>query len=123
MRQSGILGLLLVLLATTQLTFGQQTKQQQLEAQKKQLREEIKQINNLLFSSRKQKTTVLSDVEELSFKIDRMEQLVRLTNQQINGLTQQIQVNQKTIEKLRKELKTIRPVSHCHNIQLSASRI
>ena len=57
MRQSGILGLLLVLLATTQLTFGQQTKQQQLEAQKKQLREEIKQINNLLFSSRKQKTT------------------------------------------------------------------
>jgi hypothetical protein len=35
MRQSGILGLLLVLLATTQLTFGQQTKQQQLEAQKK----------------------------------------------------------------------------------------
>ena len=108
MRQMGIFGFWLLLFATTHLAFGQQTKQQQLEAQKQQLREEIKQINNLLFSSRKKKTSVLSDVEELSFKIDRMEQLVRLTNQQINGLTQQIQVNQKTIEKLRKELKTIK---------------
>lgn len=106
--QIRIIGFWALLLLSLNMSFGQQTQQQKLEAQKKQLREEIKQINTLLFSNQKKKSSVLSDVEELSFKISRMEQLVRLTNQQINGLTQKIQINQKTIEKLRAELKSIK---------------
>ncbi|MDG2491263.1 MAG: peptidoglycan DD-metalloendopeptidase family protein [Flavobacteriaceae bacterium] len=87
---------------------GQDKRQKNLENQRKQLQEEIKQINKLLFSNEKQKKTVLTEVEDLTLKIDVRARLIRVTNEQANRLTQQINVNQRSIDRLRKELKTLK---------------
>jgi len=87
---------------------GQDKRQKNLQNQRKQLQEEIKQINKLLFSNEKQKKTVLTEVEDLTLKIDVRARLIRVTNEQANRLTQQINVNQRSIDRLRKELKTLK---------------
>ena len=50
------------------------------------------------------KAAVFSDVENLSYKIERKQELIKLTNQQINLLNQEIEDNTKSIEKLEKDL-------------------
>ncbi len=88
--------------------WAQNDRQKQLEAQRIQLRNEIKQINNLLSTSRQQKSATLEELEEVNLRIDRITQLVKITNQQINLLTQRIRVNEREIGELRKELKQLK---------------
>jgi septal ring factor EnvC (AmiA/AmiB activator) len=88
--------------------YAQDERQQNLENQRKRLQQEIKQINKLLFSNEKQKKSVLTEVEDLSLKIDVRRRLIRVTNEQANRLTQQINVNQRTIDRQRKELEALK---------------
>ena len=88
--------------------YSQDERQQNLENQRKRLQQEIKQINKLLFSNEKQKKSVLTEVEDLSLKIDVRRRLIRVTNEQANRLTQQINVNQRTIDRQRKELEALK---------------
>ena len=88
--------------------YGQDERQQNLENQRKRLQQEIKQINKLLFSNEKQKKSVLTEVEDLSLKIDVRRRLIRVTNEQANRLTQQINVNQRSIDRQRKELEALK---------------
>ena len=53
-----------------------QDKKAALEAQKKQLQQEIVQINALLKSSAKKRANVLTEVETVQLKIDRHELLL-----------------------------------------------
>ena len=62
----------------------------------------------MLFSNEKQKKSVLTEVEDLSLKIDVRRRLIRVTNEQANRLTQQINVNQRTIDRQRKELEALK---------------
>ena len=75
------------------LGFSQKNKKEQLELKRTQIKKEIKFINELLFSNKKKKKAVYSDIENLSFKIQRKEELVKLTNQQINLLDGEIKQN------------------------------
>ncbi len=84
------------------------SRQKALEAQKKRLEQEIKQINTLLFDNSLKEKTVLSQVEDLELKISVRSQLVKVNNQQANLLTHQINVNQREITELRSELKTLK---------------
>ncbi len=43
-------------------------------------------------------------LKTLSYKIERKQELIKLTNQQINLLNQEIEDNTKSIEKLEKDL-------------------
>ena len=79
-------------------------RQKTLEKQKKLLQAEIKQINTLLFNNSKREKSILSQVEDLDVKISVRTELVKVNNQQANLLTQQINVNQRDITNLRKEL-------------------
>ena len=88
--------------------YAQDERQQNLENQRKRLQQEIKQINKLLFSNEKQKKSVLTEVEDLSLKIGVRRRLIRVTNEQANRLTQQINVNQRTIDRQRKELEALK---------------
>ena len=88
--------------------YAQDERQQNLENQRKRLQQEIKQINKLLFSNEKQKKSVLTEVEDLSLKIDVRRRLIRVTKEQANRLTQQINVNQRTIDRQRKELEALK---------------
>ena len=85
-----------------------QDKKAALEAQKKQLQQEIVQINTLLKSSAKKRANVLTEVETVQLKIDRQDALIRLTNRQINRLNQEIGLNLRNIETLRAELTVLK---------------
>lgn len=102
-----------VLLAATallcgHLALGQNKEQQDLEAKKEQLENEIREINRLLFAEQKQKGSVLDQVEALDQKINRQQQLIRVTNQQSNLLNRQINTNIRNISKLRADLETLK---------------
>ena len=85
-----------------------QDKQDELEKEKKQLEGEIKKINLLLFSSIKQKKSLITEVEELSIKINLREKLIIINNKQANILTGKISANEKRIEDLEEELKILK---------------
>ncbi|MBT8275623.1 MAG: peptidoglycan DD-metalloendopeptidase family protein [Bacteroidia bacterium] len=87
---------------------GQSKKQQELEAKRQAILEEIKQINTLLFKTRGEKKSVLTQVEDLDQRIRATENLIRVTNQQANLLTREINDNLNKIEALREELKALK---------------
>jgi septal ring factor EnvC (AmiA/AmiB activator) len=88
--------------------YGQTGEQKALEARKEQLENEIREINRLLFAERKQKGSVLDQMEALNQKINRQQQLIRVTNQQSNLLNRQINANIRQITKLREDLETLK---------------
>ena len=100
------LSVLFLLLLT--LAWGQNNRQAKLEAQRKQLRAEIKQITTLLFTNKKQKKNALTEVENLAVRISLRQRLIKVTNEEANRLTQQISVNQRTITLQEKELKDLK---------------
>lgn len=100
-------------LAGLALMFGlvvcaQTREQQDLEAKKEQLESEIREINRLLFAEQKQKGSVLDQMEALDQKINRQQQLIRVTNQQSNLLNRQINANIRNISKLREDLEVLK---------------
>ena len=101
-----ILSIFFFLLLT--IAWGQNNRQAKLEAQRKQLRAEIKQINTLLFTNKKQKKNALTEVEDLAVKISLRQRLIKVTNEEANRLIQQISVNQRTITRQEKELKDLK---------------
>ena len=106
MRKKAILLLLVFCISLS--VFAQDSRQKKLEAQRKQLEQEIKQINTLLFSNTKKKKSALTEVEDLAVKINLRQRLIRVTNEEANRLTQQINVNQRTIDRQRKELQVLK---------------
>ncbi len=74
--------------------FSQTNNREKLEIKRLELQNEIKKINELLFSNKRKKAADYSDIENLSLKIQRKEELVKLTNQQINLLNNLIEKNQ-----------------------------
>ena len=73
--------------------FAQKSKRLELEARRVQIQKEIKNINEMLFDNKKKKAMAFSDIENLTYKILRKEELVKLTNQQINLLDKEIKLN------------------------------
>lgn len=88
--------------------YGQTNEQRELEEKKEQLQKEIESINRLLFAEKKQKGTVLDQMEVLDQKINVRQQLIRVTNQQANLLNRQINANIRNIGNLRDDLKTLK---------------
>lgn len=87
---------------------AQSKKQQELEAKRQAILQEIQQINTLLFKTRGEKKSVLTQVEDLDQRIKATENLIRVTNQQANLLTREINDNLNKIELLRAELKVLK---------------
>lgn len=87
---------------------AQSKKQQELEEKRQRILSEIKQINTLLFKTRGEKKSVLAEVEDLEQRISARENLIRVTNQQANLLTREINNNLNSIEQLRNELGTLK---------------
>jgi septal ring factor EnvC (AmiA/AmiB activator) len=83
---------------------AQTDEQKALEEKRQQLQEEIAEINRLLFAERKEKGTILDQMEALDQRITVRQQLIRVTNQQSNLLTRQINTNIRSIGQLRKDL-------------------
>ena len=87
---------------------AQTNEQKQLEAKRERLQQEIDEINRLMFAEKKQKGTILDQLEVLDQKINVRQQLIRVTNQQSNLLSRQINVNIRNITKLRQDLDVLK---------------
>ncbi|MDG1763266.1 MAG: peptidoglycan DD-metalloendopeptidase family protein [Flavobacteriaceae bacterium] len=108
MRKILLLVLLFSLGTETVLSQTSAKRQQELEAQRLRLKKEIKQINNLLFSNKKTRKNVVTEVEDLQVKLNVREELIKVTNAQVNLLTRKINLNQRNISSQRKELEELK---------------
>ncbi|MFL2590620.1 MAG: murein hydrolase activator EnvC family protein [Flavobacteriaceae bacterium] len=86
------------------LCLSQQETQKRLEKEKAKLAREIKQINSILFSNNTKKKSVFDELQDLGIKIQVRNKLIMVTNQEINFISKQININQRDIEFLRVEV-------------------
>lgn len=100
--------ILLILCLQPIVSFSQSDKQKALEAERIQLQKEITQINSLLFSNKKKEKSVLNMVEDLNYKVRVRQNLIKITNEQANLLTREINDNQNQISSLRSQLKQLK---------------
>ena len=86
--------------------FAQKISNQQKELEEKRLRlkNEIKQINTLLFSNTKIRKNAIIQVEDIQVKLNVRSELIKITNQQANLLNRRITINERNILNQRKEL-------------------
>ena len=87
---------------------AQSQRQQELEEKRRELQQEIREITKLLFAGKKEKKSVVSVVEDLNYKISVRKNLIRITNQQANLLTREINANQDEISTRRVKLKALK---------------
>ncbi|MBT8260412.1 MAG: peptidoglycan DD-metalloendopeptidase family protein [Flavobacteriaceae bacterium] len=101
----------LVIVIAMFIAFGAQAqskKQQELEERRQELKKEISQLNNLLFKGKKEQKSVLTNVDNLDYKVSVLKNLISITNQQANLLTREINENQKKISLNRDKLKLLK---------------
>lgn len=87
---------------------AQSQKQKELESKRQSILKEIQQINTLLFTKKKEEKTIISTVEDLNYKVNVRRNLIKVTNDQANLLTREINANQKQISSLRDQLKYLK---------------
>lgn len=87
---------------------AQNQRQQELEGRRRELQKEIKQITALLFASKKERKSIINTVDDLSYKISVRKNLIRITNQQANLLTREINFNENKILDKQNKLKILK---------------
>ena len=91
---------LIYLFVVSPSSYAQNSKIKELENKRIQLKKEIKQINGLLIDNNKQTKMAYGDLENISIKINRNQDLIKITNQQINLLTTRISNNKEKVNEL-----------------------
>lgn len=87
---------------------SQNNKQKELETRRQELRREIQKINALRLENKSKEKSQLSLIEDFNHKINVLNNLIKVTNQQANLITREINSNQKKISELRDELKQLK---------------
>ena len=87
---------------------AQSTKIKDLENKRIQLKKEIKEINGLLIDNTKQAKMAYGDLENISIKINRNQDLIKINNQQINLLTSTIVKNERKVNQLKKDVDKVK---------------
>ncbi|MCC1485599.1 murein hydrolase activator EnvC family protein [Winogradskyella immobilis] len=98
----------LFMLFSGSMLVAQSQKLKNLEAQRTQKLREIRQINSLLLSGKKEEQSIVTLVENYNYKINVRKNLIKITNDQANQLTREINTNQKEITSLRTQLKELK---------------
>jgi septal ring factor EnvC (AmiA/AmiB activator) len=88
--------------------FSQNNKQKELESRRQELRREIQKINALRAENKSKEKSELSLIEDFNYKISVLSNLIKVTNQQANIVTREINSNQKRITDLRAELEQLK---------------
>ncbi|MHA7841682.1 MAG: murein hydrolase activator EnvC family protein [Winogradskyella sp.] len=87
---------------------AQSDKQKKLEAQRQQILKEIKQFQAFLLGKKKEEKSEITLIEDLNYKVRRRQNLIRITNEQANLLTREINTNQQEITSLRAQLQELK---------------
>lgn len=90
------------------LGFSQTQTREELEARKIELQQEIRRINDLRSNNLQKEKSILNQVEDLSQQIAATENLIKVTNQQADLLTREINANLHKIAELREELEQLK---------------
>ena len=85
-----------------------QNNRKQLEKQKEAIQKELKEINALLFKNKKQKASTFTDIENINYKIQRKQEVIKLTNRQINLLNIDLEKNENQQVDLSKRLEEVK---------------
>ncbi len=85
-----------------------QNNRKQLEKQKEAIQKELIEINALLFKNKKQKASTFTDIENINYKIQRKQEVIKLTNRQINLLNIELEKNKNQQVDLSKRLKEVK---------------
>lgn len=97
MNLSRIILLLIVLISSS---LSSQTKQD-LENQKKQIQEDIKKIELKLKTNSKQKKLIVSNAEDINYKIKLQQNLINNINSQLNLILREIERNENRLSDLK----------------------
>ena len=97
MNLSRIILLLIVLISSS---VSSQTKQD-LENQKKQIQEDIKKIELKLKTNSKQKKLIVSNAEDINYKIKLQQNLINNINSQLNLILREIDRNENRLSDLK----------------------
>ncbi|MGG6229741.1 murein hydrolase activator EnvC family protein [Tenacibaculum sp. SDUM215027] len=87
-------------------SFGQSRKE--LENRRKKLKNEIEQVNNLLFKAKKKKSSALDDLKDLNQKIDVRERLIETIELETKLLSKEINSNERQLKKYNDELENLK---------------
>ena len=87
---------------------SQSDKLKALEAKRAQYAKELKQLNALLSIDKEKEKSIVTQVEDVNYKIRVRQNLINITNEQANQLTREINANQKEITNLRQQLKALK---------------
>jgi len=104
MNLSRIILLLIVLLSSS---LSSQTKQD-LENQKKQIQEDIKKIELKLKTNSKQKKLIVSNAEDINYKIKLQQNLINNINSQLNLILSEIDRNENRLSDLKQRELTLK---------------
>lgn len=85
-----------------------QTSREALEERRQELRREIRRINQLRSNNQEREQSVLGQVEDLDQQIRNIENLLKVTNDQANLLTREINSNTTRMKTLRNELSLLK---------------
>ena len=97
MRLQSIFIIVIVALFSASFVSAQSQKQKQLEAKRQRLLKEISQLNSLNRANKTKEKSVVSQVEDANYKIRVRQNLIKVSNEQANQLTRDINNNQKKI--------------------------
>lgn len=85
-----------------------QSKQEELEARRQELRLEIQRISKLRAENQTKEKSQLSLIQDFKHKINVLDNFIKVTNQQANLITRDINFNQRKITSLRNELTVLK---------------
>ena len=87
-----------VLLIFSLFTYGQSNTKKQLELKRIELLKEIKNTQSLINKSKDNKKLIFENIENLNYKLDLQNQVIRLNNNEINNLSSSIEQNKIKID-------------------------
>ncbi len=79
--------------------------QKHLEAKRLKIEKEIKQYNKLISKEKDEQRSLIYKIEDINYRVSTLQNLIKVTNQQANLLTREINTNIKNITILRDKLK------------------
>ncbi|MFY0603952.1 MAG: peptidoglycan DD-metalloendopeptidase family protein [Flavobacteriaceae bacterium] len=88
--------------------FAQKKTRKQLEIERKKLKIEIKKVNKLLFDAQKKEKNALNDLKDINQKINVRNRLIETINLEAKALSKEIDINEKHILKLSKQLEILK---------------
>jgi len=80
----------------------------ELETQRIKLQKEIKEINALLFKSKKKEKTLLSDLSDLNNRIRVRTKLIKTINEETRQISKEIRENEKEVGQLQDRLESLK---------------